>query len=76
MPSIARFVLLHCALGFAIGVAFAALVVLANFAGLYDLISRSSDALTALIMLLVFSGLTAGSLVAGGAIMTLPYDEG
>ena len=69
------FLAVHCGIGVALGVAFAALIVLLNVAGLKDLLANSSEPAVPLLMLYAFCALTFGSLKMGIAIMTLPYDD-
>lgn len=68
------FLAVHCGIGVALGVAFAAMIVLLNVGGLKDLLEASSDPVTPLFMLYSFCGLTFGSLKMGVAIFALPYD--
>lgn len=75
MPMLLFFLAVHCGIGVAAGVAFAALVVLLNVAGLKDLLAGSSDPVTPMFMLYAFCALTFGSLNMGVAIWTLPYDD-
>ncbi|MEQ8825524.1 MAG: hypothetical protein RIC14_14240 [Filomicrobium sp.] len=75
MPMLLFFLAVHCGMGVALGVAFAALLVLFNVAGLKDLLSESSEPVVPLLMLFTFCGLTFGSMKMGAAIMTLPYDD-
>jgi hypothetical protein len=75
MPRLLRYLAVHCAIGFALGLAFGGLVVLSNVGGLRDLIASSADALIALPALLALCGLTFASLVMGGAIMMLPEGQ-
>lgn len=75
MPMLLFFLAVHCGIGVAIGVAFAAMLVLLNIAGLKDLLANSSEPTIPMLMLFIFSALTFGSLKMGIAVMTLPYDD-
>lgn len=75
MPKLVRLLALHAGLGFALGVAFAATLVLADVGGLKQLLDASPDRLLALGALETLCGLTFASLVMGWAVMTLPYGE-
>jgi hypothetical protein len=74
LPTLLRFLALNMALGAAIGVAFASVVVLSNTAGLKDLIATSSEPLLPLFLLLFFNALTFAGITMGVAIMRLPWD--
>lgn len=75
MPMLLFFLAVHCGMGVALGVVFAALLVLLNIAGIKDLLVESSEPVIPILMLFTFCGLTFGSLKMGIAIMTLPYDD-
>ncbi|MCH9809091.1 MAG: hypothetical protein K0U74_15305 [Alphaproteobacteria bacterium] len=75
MPMLLFFLAVHCGIGVATGVAFAALLVLFNIAGLKDLLVGSSEPVIPMFMLFTFCALTFGSLKMGIAVMTLPYDD-
>lgn len=75
IPMLLFFLAAHCGIGVALGVAFAALLVLFNIAGLKDLLADSSEPAIPLLMLNILFALTFGSLKMGIAIMTLPYDD-
>lgn len=75
IPMLLFFLAVHCGMGVALGVAFAALLVLFNIAGLKDLLANSSEPVIPMFMLFTFCALTFGSLKMGIAIMTLPYDD-
>ena len=75
IPRLLRFLGLHMALGFAIGIAFAAMVVLSNASGLKDLIASSEQPYLALSLLFSLNALTFAGLEIGIAVMTLPFDE-
>jgi hypothetical protein len=67
--------MLHAGVGFAFGVAFAAMLVLLDAGGLGNLFKSLPDSLVALVLLEVFCGLTFGSLTIGWAAMALPYAD-
>lgn len=75
LPRLLRFLGLHMALGIAIGVAFAAMVVLSNVSGIKDLIAASEEPYLVLTLLLVMNALTFASLAMGIAVMTLPFED-
>ena len=75
LPHLLRFLALHLALGAAVGVAFASLVVLSNFSGIKDLIATSEQPYFVLFLLWFMNALTFASLAMGIGVMTLPRDE-
>ena len=75
IPQLLRFLGLHMALGIAIGVAFAAFVVLSNVSGIKDLIASSEQPYLALSLLFSMNALTFAAVQIGIAVMTLPFDE-
>ena len=72
MPEFLRYLGPHTAAGFALGIAFAALLLLSNVGNLRDLLAASSEMGVALGALLTLCGLTFAAVVTGAAIMTLP----
>lgn len=74
VPKLLFFLAIHCGIGVAIGVAFAAVVILFNVAGLKDLLEASSEPAIPMFMLYAFCALTFGSLSMGVAIWSLPYN--
>ncbi len=75
VPYLLRFLGLNMALGTAIGAAFVSLILLANVAGLKDLIAGSGQPLLPLFLLYFFNALTFASVAMGVAIMRLPYER-
>jgi hypothetical protein len=75
LPYLLRFLGLHLLLGAATGVAFVSLFLLANIAGLKDLIATSSEPFLPLFLFYTFNVLTFSSVAMGAAIMRLPWDE-
>lgn len=75
LPRLIRFLGLHLLIGAAIGTVFVSVCLLANAAGLNDLIASSGDPFLPLALLYVFNILTFASLSMGAAIMRLPWDE-
>jgi len=73
LPRLVVFLLQHLALGFALGIAFAAIIVLTNVANLKGLLQASESPYVAIAMLFVMCGLTFASLVTGAAVMSLPW---
>lgn len=74
LPRIVVLIVLNALIGFALGVAFAAVIILTNVAGLKSLLEASESPFVAILMLFVMCGLTLASLVAGAAIMSMPRD--
>ncbi|MEQ1714492.1 MAG: hypothetical protein ABL907_00675 [Hyphomicrobium sp.] len=72
LPRLITFLGLHMALGMAAGVAFSALVLMANVSGLRDLIANSSEPYLVLALLYAMNALTFSSAAMGIAVMTLP----
>ncbi|MCB1522180.1 MAG: hypothetical protein KDJ37_16640 [Hyphomicrobiaceae bacterium] len=68
------FLALHTALGAALGIAFAAVLVLANVAGIKDLLQSSSEPVVPMILFFASFALTFGSIVVGIAVMSLPLE--
>lgn len=73
-PSLLAFLGLHCAMGVAAGIVFAAIVLLTDFVGLRSLLHESSEPFVPMLLLFVGSALTFGSLKMGMAIMSLPLE--
>ncbi|MGD9784035.1 MAG: hypothetical protein AB7E80_12795 [Hyphomicrobiaceae bacterium] len=69
------FLALHAALGVALGIAFASLVVLTNVAGIKDLLTDSSEPFIPMILFFASCALTIGSVTMGIAVMSLPLEE-
>lgn len=76
VPKLLRFLGLHLALGAAIGVAFAALVIMSNVSGIKTLIAESSSPYLVLTLLYAMNALTFASLGMAIGVMTLPLDPG
>ena len=74
-PRLLVFLALNTALGFALGVAFAAVIVLTDIAGIKGVLEASDMPYFAMLLLFVMCGLTLASLVAGAAVMSLPRDK-
>lgn len=74
LPYLLRFLGAHMAVGLAVGVAFASLVVLADVAGLKRLLATTSEPAVALFLFYVFNALTFAGLVMGVAVMALPME--
>lgn len=78
-PSLLTFLALHCALGVAAGIVFAAIVVLVDLGGVKQLLTESSEPFVPMLLLFAMFALTFGALKMGMAIMSLPLeapDEG
>lgn len=73
-PSLLEFLGLHCAMGVAAGIVFAAVVILSNLAGIRDLLVESSEPFIPMVLFFVSCALTFGSLKMGMAIMSLPLE--
>lgn len=74
MPHLLWFLGLNMGIGLAMGVAFAALLLIFNIAGLRDLIETTAEPVLATFLLYAMCALTFGSLAMGIAVMTLPFD--
>lgn len=72
IPHLVRFLAVHCALGAALGVVFAAAVILSNVAGIKDLLETSNEPMVAMGMLYFMCALTFASLAMGAGVMLLP----
>ncbi len=75
MPAHIRFILTHAAVGFGISIAFTALLLWFNVANLWHLVTHTTEGPIAVIMLVVFGGITFGSAQIGYKIMTLSKDD-
>ena len=78
-PSLLQFLGLHCAMGVAFGIVFAAIIVLVDLAGVRQLLVDSSEPFVPMFLLFARCALTFGALKMGMAIMSLPFeapDEG
>lgn len=75
LPYLLWFLGLHMLLGAAIGVAFVSLILLANVAGLRDLIAASREPFLPLFLLYTFHMLTFASVTMGVAIMGVPWSR-
>ena len=74
IPTLIRFLGLHLAIGLAIGVIVASLMIWSNLAGLKDLLVEAQEPFVAIFLLYSFNALTFGSVAMGIGVMTLPYD--
>lgn len=74
IPRLLRFLGLHLAFGAAIGVAFAALVIMSNVSDIKTLIAESSNPYLALALLYAMNALTFASIAMGVGVMTMPFD--
>ena len=70
-----RFVVANVLIGMGVGCAFAGMVLYFDIAGLWRLISHSSNPYPALALLFGSFMITFGSIVCGTAIMLLPKDD-
>ncbi len=75
LPQLVRFVLENSLVGALYGAATAGGFLLANIAGLGELVSSSAQPLIPALMLFVGFGITIGSAYVGAVIMLLPYDD-
>lgn len=75
LPKLVRFLGEHLAFGAAIGVAFAALVLMSNISGIKDLIAESQNPYLAVVLLYAMNALTFASLSMGIAVMTMPMGD-
>ena len=74
MPMLLWFLAVHCGMGVAMGVAFASLIVMANIAGIRDLLIASSEPFIPMFLFYASCALTFGSAKMGIAVMSLPFD--
>lgn len=74
IPELIRFLGLYLAVGLAIGVIVASIMIVSNLAGLKTLLVEAQEPLVAIMLLYAFNALTFASVTMGVAIMTLPYD--
>lgn len=75
VPKLIRFLGEHLMLGVAIGVAFAALILMTDISGIKSLIAESDNPYLAITLLYAMNALTFASLTMGIAVMTMPWDE-
>ena len=73
-PSLLEFLALHCALGVAFGILFAAVLILIDLGGIKGLLVESSDPFVPMLLLFASCALTFGALKMGVAIMSLPLE--
>lgn len=75
VPKIIWFLALHAAIGIAVGIAIAALLVLLNVAGINTMLHEAADPFVPMLLLFFGFAITFGSAAMGIAIMTLPYPK-
>ncbi|MGE0055104.1 MAG: hypothetical protein AB7S74_12920 [Hyphomicrobium sp.] len=75
LPTLLRFLSRHLAFGVAVGIAFAALILMSNISGIKDLIEESENPYLAVALLYAMNALTFASLAMGIAVMTMPMDD-
>lgn len=75
MPAHIRMILKHAAIGFGISVAFTAMILAFNVGNLWHLVTNTAEGPIAVIMLVVFGGITFGSAQIGYVIMTMKEDD-
>lgn len=76
MPLLVRFMLRHALVGFAMAIAFVALILVLDLGGLATLVSTSDLGILAVALLTFFTGLTFASLQMGIAVMSMkPQSE-
>ena len=75
MPKLLKFLAIHCAIGVTAGLAFLAILIVTDTAGLGTLIWGSANPYLALLLLAVGMAVTFGSAAMGGAVMMMPYNE-
>lgn len=73
-PSLLEFLALHCAMGVAFGIVFAAALILVDLGGIKGLLVESSAPVVPMILLFASCALTFGALKMGIAIMSLPLE--
>ena len=75
MPSIFRFYLKHCAIGFGVSAVFIAAILWLNVANLWHLISTSDIGVMALIVFWVLNGIVFAGVQMGVAIMAMAAED-
>lgn len=75
LPRIVRLLAVHCAIGVALGITFAMLLLVTNAAGLTDLIVESEQPWLPIAMLSIGCALTFGGASMAAAIMTLHWGD-
>ena len=75
MPAHIRFILTHAAIGFGIAIAFAAMLLAFNVAGLWHLVTHTAEGPIALGVFVVLCGITFGSAQVGYRIMTMGEED-
>ena len=75
LPQLLQFLALYLGVGVALGVFFASALVLANVAGLKDLLIEAQHPVLAIFLLYTFNALTFGSVSMGIGVMSLPFAE-
>lgn len=75
VPALVRYILRNAAIGAALGVALALLLVATDAAGLRSLMAESADPTTPMLLLAVGFATLFGGLYAGYAIMMLPEEH-
>ena len=71
MPAHIRMIVKHAAIGFGISGVFTAMILYFNIGNLWHLVTNTAGGPIAVIMLLVFGGITFGSVQIGYMIMTM-----
>ncbi|MFZ1727174.1 MAG: hypothetical protein WBO29_03705 [Albidovulum sp.] len=75
MPALARLYIRHVAVGFALGLAFTALILWLNIGNLWHLVSVTKGGVIAVLMLVVFNGIVFSGVQFGYAIMRMGKSE-
>jgi hypothetical protein len=75
MPRPLRLLAQNGAIGFALGVAFALMVVSTNIGSLRELLFASTDGWIGISVLMIFCGFTFASVMMGAAVMSMPGDD-
>jgi hypothetical protein len=71
MPAHIRMIVKHAAIGFGISGVFTAMILYFNIGNLWHLVTNTAGGPIAVIMLVVFGGITFGSVQIGYVIMTM-----
>lgn len=75
MPDHIKLILRHASYGFLVAIAFVGGLLAFNVANLWHLVTHTSEGPIAVVMLIVFFGITFGSVQVGYKIMTMDDDD-
>ena len=75
MPALVRLYIRHVALGFALGMAFTALILWLNIGNLWHLVRATEGGIIAVLMLVIFNGIVFSGVQFGYAVMRMGKSE-